>query len=57
MLKNEVAQNWSELDQQERARKNDPVDMNNTENRRRMRNIFSFEVFQFQLKNGQNLTL
>ena len=50
MLKNEVAQNWSELDQLERARKNDPVDANDTENRRRMRKIFSFEVCQFQLK-------
>ena len=53
MLKNEVSQNWSELDWLERARKNDPVDMNGTEKWRRMRKIFSFEVCQFQLKNGQ----
>ena len=57
MLKNKVAQNWSEPDRLERAREKDPLDMNDTENRRCMRNIFSSEVFQFQLKNGQTLTL
>ena len=54
MLKNEVAQNWFELDRLEIAQKNDPVDVNGTENRCRMKKIFSLEVRQFQLKKAQS---
>ena len=48
LLKNLVAQNWSKLERLERARKNDLVDVNGTENRRCMRKLFNFEFSQFQ---------
>ena len=53
MLKKLVAQNWSKLERHERAQKNDPVDVNDTENRRCMRKLFSFEFANFSKKNGQ----
>ena len=48
MLKNEVAQNGSEIDQLESARQYDPNVVNGTQIRLRMRKIFSFEFSQFQ---------
>ena len=53
MLKNEVAQNCSEIDRLESARQYDPNAMNDTQIRLRMRKIFSFEFSQFQLKKAK----
>lgn len=46
MLKNEVAQNWSELDRLERARQYDPNAANRTQIRYRMEEILHFEIAQ-----------
>ena len=44
MLKNEVSQNWSEIDRLERARQNDPIDVNDTQIRYDMEEILHFEI-------------
>ena len=53
MLKNEVAQNGSETDRLEIARRYNPNAVNDTQIRRRMQKIFSFEDLSISIKKGQ----
>ena len=53
MLKNEVAQNGSEIDRLESARQYDPNAVNGTQIRRRMQKLFKFEDFSISIKNAK----